>query len=115
MFYSGLDLGGHECLCATSQIRHLTRVSLFTINYCLFANGDVSISLNGKDDNAVLECVLSVSGNKVRVCYHLCRRHTTERAFVLHIISEIARSYFHIKEKCFSYISYHMRHIIITN
>ena len=49
------------------------------------------------------DCV-TVSGNKVRVCYHLCIRHTTERAFVLHIISGIARCYFHIKEKCFTHI-----------
>ena len=40
---------GHECLCATSQKRHLTRVILFIVNYCLFANGDVSIRFNGKD------------------------------------------------------------------
>ena len=29
--------------------------NLFTVNYCQFANGDVSIRLNGKDDNVVLE------------------------------------------------------------
>ena len=34
MFSSGLILGGHECLCATSQKRHITRVILFTVNYC---------------------------------------------------------------------------------
>ena len=34
MFPSGLVLGGHECLCATSQKRHITRVILFTVNYC---------------------------------------------------------------------------------
>ena len=27
----------------------------FTVNYCLFAHGDVSIRLNGKNDNVVLE------------------------------------------------------------
>ena len=48
MFSSGLILGGHECLCATSQKRHLTRVNLFTVSYCLFANGDVSIRFIGK-------------------------------------------------------------------
>ena len=58
MFSSGLLLGGHECLCATSQKRHLTRVILFTLNYCLFAHGDVSIRFNGKDDNVVLECMV---------------------------------------------------------
>ena len=30
---SGLILGGHECLCATSQKRQLTRVILFTVKY----------------------------------------------------------------------------------
>ena len=35
--------------------RHLTRVILFTVNYCLFANGDVSIRFNGKDNMGVLE------------------------------------------------------------
>ena len=45
----------HGCLCATSQKFHLTRVILFTVNYCLFATGDVSIRVNGKDDNVVLE------------------------------------------------------------
>ena len=55
LFSSGLILGGHECLCATSQKRHLTRVILFTVNYCLFANGYISIRFNGKDDNIVLE------------------------------------------------------------
>ena len=55
MFSSGLILGGHECLCATSQKRHLLRVILFTVNDCLFANSDVSIRFNGKDDNVVLE------------------------------------------------------------
>ena len=55
MFSSGLILGGHECLCAKSQKRHLTRVILFTVNYCLFANGDVSIRFIGKDNKGVLE------------------------------------------------------------
>ena len=55
MFSSGLILGGHEYSCATSQKRFLTRVILLTVNYCLFANGDVSIRFNWKDDNVVLE------------------------------------------------------------
>ena len=55
MFSSGLILGAHECICATSQKRHLTRIFLFTVNYCLFVNSDVSIKFNGKDDNVVLE------------------------------------------------------------
>ena len=59
-FSSGLILGGHECLCATSQKRHLTRVILFTVNYCLFANVDFSIRFKGKDDNAVFEFLISL-------------------------------------------------------
>ena len=55
MFSSGLILGGHECLCAMSQKRHITRIILITMNYCLFANDDVSIRSIGKDDNVVLE------------------------------------------------------------
>ena len=51
---SGLLLGGHECLCATSQKRHITRIILSTVN-CLFANGDVSIRFNGENFNFVLE------------------------------------------------------------
>ena len=46
MFSSGLILGEDDCLCATSQKRHLMRVILFTVNYCLFAHGDVSIRFN---------------------------------------------------------------------
>ena len=34
---------------------HLTRIILFIVNYCLFANGDVFIRFNGKDDKVVLE------------------------------------------------------------
>ena len=55
MVSNGLILDGHECLCATSQKRHLMRIILFTVNYCLFANGDVSIRFNGKDENVMLE------------------------------------------------------------
>ena len=33
MFSSGLILGGHECLCATSQGRQLTHVILNTVKY----------------------------------------------------------------------------------
>ena len=53
MFSDGLVFGGHECLCATSQKRNITRVTLFTLIYCLFANGDVSIRFSEKDDNVV--------------------------------------------------------------
>ena len=60
MFSNGLVLGGHECLCVTSQKCHLMRVVLFTVNY-LFANGDVSIRFSGKDDNVVLGCELQQS------------------------------------------------------
>ena len=55
MFSSGLILGGHECLCGTSQKCHLTYVILFTVNYSPFAHGDVSIKFNGNNDNIVLE------------------------------------------------------------
>ena len=61
-----------------------------------------------------IQGLIPVSGNKVRVCYYLCTHHTTERVFVVHIISEIARCYFILKKNVL-YISYHMRHIIITN
>ena len=58
MYSRGLILGGHECLRAASQKCHLTRINLFTVNYCLFENGDVSITFNGKDHNIMLECFL---------------------------------------------------------
>ena len=48
-------------------------------------------SLFDKFRNLRLNSYHSVSGNKVRVCYRLCIRHTTERAFALYLISEIAR------------------------
>ena len=63
MFTGGLILREHECLCAMSQKRHLTRIILFTVNYCLFANGDISINMiksNGKDNNVVLESFLKI-------------------------------------------------------
>ena len=37
------------------QKRLLTRVILFTVNYCLFANGDYCITFSGKDNNVMLE------------------------------------------------------------
>ena len=55
MFSSEFILGKHVCLCATSQKRHLTHVILLMVDYCLFANGDVSIRSNGKDDEVVIE------------------------------------------------------------
>ena len=39
------------------------------------------------------QCHFLVSGNKVRVGYHLCKRETV---FELHLISEIMRYYFHV-------------------
>ena len=45
----------HETLTVTKH--HLERVILFTVNYCLFANGGVSIRFNGKDGNVVLESI----------------------------------------------------------
>ena len=65
MFSSGLNLGGHECLCATSQKCHFTRAILFTVNYCLFANGGVSIRFNLKDDNVVLEYLMMGTSESV--------------------------------------------------
>ena len=52
--------------------------------------------------NSFHGALIAVSGNKVCVCYHLCIRHMTESMFVLHIISEIMRCCFLIKEKCFT-------------
>ena len=46
----------------------------------------------------------SVSGNIVHDRYHLCIHHTIDKAFGLHIISEITHCYFYIKEKCFKHI-----------
>ena len=34
------------------------RAFLFTVNYCLFANKDVSIRFNVKNDNVVLELLI---------------------------------------------------------
>ena len=59
MFSSGLILGGHECLCATSQKRHLYARNFVKVNFCLFANGDVSIRFNGQYDDVVLEWYLN--------------------------------------------------------
>ena len=53
MFSSGLILHGHGSLWATSQSRHLSHVILFTVNYWLFANSNVSIRFNGKDNYVV--------------------------------------------------------------
>ena len=70
MFSSGFILGGHECLCGMSQKSNLTGVILFTVNYCLFSNGGVSIRFNGKDDNVVLEYRI-FSGTKKVISLHL--------------------------------------------
>ena len=69
MFSSELILGEHEGLCATSQKRHLMQVILFTVNYSLFANGDISIRFNGKD--VMLE--LSI----LELCKMLIRRNNS--------------------------------------
>ena len=37
-------------MCDVTKTPPYTR-NLFTVNYCLFANGDVSIRFSGKDDN----------------------------------------------------------------
>ena len=44
---------------------HLARVILFTVNYCLFANDDVSIRFNGKDDNIVLKFLIKAKRPKI--------------------------------------------------
>ena len=54
--------------------------------------------------NLISGTTFSMSGNKVCVCYRLCIRHTTERAFALYLISESVRCYFHIEKKCFTHI-----------
>ena len=45
---------------------------LFTVNYCLFANCDVSIRFNGKDDNVVLEFNFLYIW-KVKFCYSMSK------------------------------------------
>ena len=39
---------------------HSYAALLFTGNYCLFAHIDVSYRLNGKNDNVVLECLITL-------------------------------------------------------
>ena len=38
-------------------------------------------------------------GKQIRVCYHLCIRHTLDMVFALHQSSENAHCYFHIIKK----------------
>ena len=42
-------------MCDVTKTLTYARVISFTVNYCLFANGDFSIRFNGKDDIVVLE------------------------------------------------------------
>ena len=49
-------------MCDVTKTPHYARYFV-TVNYCLFANGDVSIRFNGKDDNVVLELLLKNSGD----------------------------------------------------
>ena len=41
-------------MCHVTKTPPYVRI-IFTVNYCVFANGEVSIRLNGKDDSVVLE------------------------------------------------------------
>ena len=50
--------------------------------------------------NITVISYISVSGNKVRVCYHLCIRHTLGTVFELHQSSEtMHRYFFYYKDK----------------
>ena len=52
------------------------RVTLFTVNYCLFAHGDVSIRFNGKNDNVVLEFdLMCMLGDKITIQPHYNMPH----------------------------------------
>ena len=48
----------------------------------------------------------SVSGNKVRACYHLCKRYAIESAFELYLASEITFSLLKLKNNVL-HIVYH--------
>ena len=91
---------------------HYLTMTLLTLTYLL------TYLLSYLLTHSLVKDPLSVSGNKVRVYYHLCIRHTKESAFVPHIISEITRCYFHIEEKCFkhvlSYATYYNRYLAIV-
>ena len=50
-----LIFSGCKCLHATSQKRALSHAISLTVNYRLFAHGDVSYIFNGENDNVVLE------------------------------------------------------------
>ena len=51
---------------------------------------------HGKQINHAL---IPLSGNTLRVCYHLCIRHTLDTVFELHQSSENTHRYFHIIKK----------------
>ena len=44
---------------------------LLTVNYCLFAKGDVSIRLSGKDDKVVLEYIINVTFESVNMMFSM--------------------------------------------
>ena len=58
-FY-GLIFGGRKCLHATSQKLALSHSVSLAVNYRLFSHGDVSYRFNGKNDNVVLELLISI-------------------------------------------------------
>ena len=62
--------------------------------------------------------VLSVSGNKVRVYYHLCIRHTLDTVFELHRSSENAHRYvriIRIKNTYTAAFTYYYDPVILRN
>ena len=59
-FYYGLLFLGRKCLHATSQKRALSHAISLAVNYRLFSHGAVSYRFNGKNDNVVLESVLTL-------------------------------------------------------
>ena len=42
-------------MCNITKMQPYARKFVYNLNYCLFANGDVSIRFSGKDDDSVLE------------------------------------------------------------
>ena len=59
-FYYGLLFLGRKCLHATSQKRALSHAISLAVNYRLFSHGDVSYGFNGKNNNVVLESILTL-------------------------------------------------------
>ena len=68
-------------MCDVIKTPPYARAILFTVNYCLFANGDVSIRFYGEIDNVVLESFISYSvvvfAEKIRQIYLHARQDCT--------------------------------------